>query len=128
MENKDTFKMTYSAKEREEIDRIRRKYLPREESKMEQLRALDARVNQRASRASISLGAIGAMVMGSGMSLVLSDLGTALGAAAFPLGIAVGVVGMAMLACAYPLYLRRLRKERERIAPEMLRLTEELMQ
>lgn len=94
---------------------------------MEQLRALDARATKRASAISIAVGVIGTLVMGTGMSLAISDFGAWLGELSFPAGIALGVIGMALLACAYPLYQHTLRKERAKIAPEILRLSEELL-
>jgi hypothetical protein len=65
--------------------------------------------------------------MGTGMSLAMTDIGSALGGLAMALGIVVGTVGMVLVALAYPLYNRVLRKEREKIAPEVLRLSEELL-
>lgn len=127
MKENETFKMTYSAQQQEEIQAIRKKYAPREESKMEQLRALDAQVNRRASMRAIVLGTVGAIVMGCGMSLVMSDFGALLGAAALPVGVVVGLAGILLLALAYPVYNRTLQKEREKVAPEILRLTDELM-
>lgn len=127
MENKDTFKMTYSASQQEEIQSIRKKYLPEEQDKMAQLRALDARVNSRAVRASVSVGVVGTLLLGLGMSFAMSDLGALIGQLALPIGIAVGAVGIAVLACAYPLYSRTLKKERQKAAPEIMRLTDELM-
>lgn len=126
MENQETFKMTYSAEEQEEVARIREKYLPPKADKMEQLRALDASATKKATAWAIALGVIGTLVMGAGMSLVMSDFGTLLGTAAIPVGIGAGVVGMAALGMAYPLYQHLLKKERARIAPEILRLTDEL--
>lgn len=128
MDNKETFKITYSAQQQEEIQSIRQKYAPKEESKMDQLRALDAAVNRKATMVSIVVGVIGSIVMGLGMSLVMSDLGLLLGSLALPVGIVIGVAGMAIVACAYPLYNRTLKKEREKAAPEIMRLTDELMQ
>lgn len=128
MENSDTFKMTYSAQQQEEIQAIRKKYAPQEEDKMQQLRALDAGATNKAVMASLIIGVLGALIMGIGMSLVMTDFGSLLGELALPVGIAVGVVGIVLLALAYPLYNRTLRKEREKIAPEILRLSEELMQ
>ncbi len=126
MENQETFKMTYSAEEQEEVARIREKYLPPKADKMEQLRALDASATKKATAWAIAIGVIGTLVMGAGMSLVMSDFGTLLGTAAIPVGIGAGVVGMAVLGMAYPLYQHLLKKERARIAPEILRLTDEL--
>lgn len=127
MENKETFRMTYSAEQQEEIQSIRQKYVAKEESKLDRLRALDEMVGRKATGLSIAVGVVGALVMGVGMSLVMSDFGAALGALACPVGIAVGAVGLAVLVCAYPLYLRTLKKERAKVAPEILRLTDELM-
>ena len=117
-----TFQYTYSAKEQEELKRIRSKYAPKEENKMELLRRLDAQVTQKATMYSIIVGVIGALILGAGMSCCL-----VWGGAVFVLGIIVGVLGLAIIGLAYPLYNRTLNKERKRIAPEILRLTEELM-
>ena len=127
MEDKESFKMTYSAQQQEEIQSIRQKYVPQEESKMDRLRALDARVTKKATMVSILVGVIGALLLGCGMSLIMSDFGTALGAAALPVGIIVGVIGMIPVALAYPVYNRTLKKEREKIAPQIIQLTDELM-
>ena len=127
MEHNDSFKMTYSAQQQEEIQSIRQKYVPKEESKMDKLRALDARVTQKATMVSIIVGIIGAMVLGCGMSLIMSDFGKALGDAAFPVGLVAGALGIALVALAYPVYHRTLKKEREKIAPQIMQLTDELM-
>lgn len=128
MENKDTFKMTYSAQQQEEIQAIRKKYAPKEEDKMETLRSLDAKVTTKATMAAILTGVLGAILLGTGMSLVMTDFGAFLGAVAFPAGIVIGLLGMGIIALAYPLYNHTLKKERKKIAPEILRLSEELMQ
>lgn len=126
MKEQETFKMTYSAQQQEEIEEIRKKYVPQPPDKMEQLRRLDASVSQKATAVSIAVGVVGTLLLGLGMSLTMTELGAKLGAAAMPLGIALGVVGLGILACAYPLYNRTLKKEREKIAPQILRLTDEL--
>lgn len=128
MDNKETFQMTYRAQEQDEIREIRKKYLPAEEDKMAKLRALDARAGRKATAVSVAVGVVGTLLLGIGMSLTMTDFGTfALGNLSLPVGIAVGVVGIAVLSCAYPLYTRTLAKERRRNAPEVLRLTDELM-
>ncbi len=128
MENKDTFKMTYSAGQQEEVDRIRRKYAPKEPDKMERLRALDASVEKKATAVSVAVGVIGTLILGIGMSLAMTDFGAILGASDFIVGILIGLFGIAVLGCAYPLYRRTLKKERKKIAPEILKLTDELTQ
>lgn len=122
MENKETFSYTYSAKQQEEIKKIREKYAPKEADKMEQLRRLDESVTQKGTVISLIVGIIGALVMGFGMSccMVWADK-------FFVLGIVVGIVGIALVCAAYPIYNYVVKKEREKIAPEIIRLTDELM-
>ena len=131
MENKEIFQYTYSAKEQEEIKAIRKKYAAaEEEDKMTQLRRLDGAVTQQAQAVSLVFGVVGALVLGTGMSLAMTDLGQILGAYAdwaMVLGILIGIVGIVLVCVAYPIYNRIVRKEREKIAPEILRLTDELM-
>ena len=118
----NTFQYTYSAKEQTAIREIRSKYLPKEENKMEQLQRLDASVAQKAVMYSLIVGIIGALILGLGMSCCM-----VFGNGWFIPGIGIGLIGMAVAAVAYPLYNHVLKKERERIAPEILRLTDELM-
>lgn len=127
MENKEGFSFTYSAEQQKEIEEIRKKYLPKEENKMEQLRKLHAIPTQKAQAASIAIGVIGALIMGTGMSLAMTEIGAVLGSLAMVLGIVVGIVGMVLIALAYPIYNRVLKKQREKIAPEILRLSDELL-
>lgn len=128
MDNKQSFHYTYSAEQQQEIQRIRQKYLPPEEDKMEQLRRLHHSADRKAKAWAITIGIIGALVLGIGMSLCMTELGDFLGGNAMFLGIPVGLVGMVLVALAYPVYNGILKKERQRIAPEILRLTDELMQ
>lgn len=126
MENQ-SFEYTYSPQQRQEVENIRRKYLPREEDKMERLRKLHYSASRKAQTWSIILGVIGALLLGTGMSLFLTELGAALGNLSMVIGIAAGLAGMVLAALAYPVYNKLLKAERERIAPEILRLTDELM-
>lgn len=122
MQNKETFSYTYSAKQQEEIKKIREKYLPKEADKMEQLRRLDESVTRKGTIVSLVVGIIGTLVMGFGMSCCMVWTDTML-----VLGIIVGIVGIAALSAAYPLYNYVTKKEREKIAPEIIRLSDELM-
>ena len=126
------FSYSYSAREQEEIKRIRKKYAEdsarTDESSIERLRRLDASVTKKGTTVSLIVGTLGSILMGSGMSLVMTDLGALLpGLLALFLGLAIGVVGIVGVALAYPIYKAITKKERERIAPEVLRISEELL-
>lgn len=130
MENKETFNYTYSSKEQEEIKNIRQKYMAPQEDGMARLRRLDESVTQKATICSLAAGIIGALVMGFGMSLAMTNLYEFFGmpqTIAMVIGIIVGLIGMAFAGLAYPIYNSVLKKEREKIAPEIIRLTDELM-
>lgn len=125
--NNETFKMTYSAKQQEEILAIRKKYAAPEKDKLEQLRALDNSASKKASCAALTLGIMGTLLFGLGMSIIMSDFGKLFGQFATPAGIISGIAGIIMLCCAYPLYVNVLKRERKRIAPEIMRLSDELI-
>ena len=128
MEEKNgTFSYTYSAKQQEEIKNIRKKYAAPEDDKMEQLRKLDRRATQKAQIRAIMLGVVGALILGVGMSLAMTDLAGFLGGTAMFVGIPVGLIGIVLVSLAYPAYNRALKREQQRIAPEILRLTDELI-
>ena len=130
MENKESFNYTYSAKEQEEIKAIRKKYTMQEqtEDKMAQLRRLDDGVYSKATTAALVVGIIGTLIMGIGMSLVMTEIGASLGPLmAMIVRVCLVVIAIILVCLAYPLYNRTLKKEREKIAPEILRLTDELM-
>ncbi len=122
MENKETFCYTYSANQQEEIKKIREKYVPKETDKMEQLRRLDRSVTQKGTAISLAAGIVGAILLGIGMccTMVWADR-------FFVPGIIVGIIGIAVLSASYPVYNYIIKKEREKIAPEIIRLTDELM-
>ena len=128
MENEHSFILTYSSQQQKEVEAIRKKYLPKEEDKMEQLRKLHAVPSTRAQTAALTIGIIGTLIMGSGMSLIMTQLGAALGILATVLGVILGIAGMICVALAYPIYNRVLRQQRQRIAPQILQLSDELLQ
>lgn len=77
----EKFSYTYSAPENQEVLRIRDKYLPREESKLEELKRLDSKVKRPANIFAYTFGAFSAIIMGAGMSLVMTDIGAVIGLA-----------------------------------------------
>ncbi len=133
-EEKDTFSYTYSAFQQKEVEAIRKKYIenddtPAEVDKMEQLRKLDASVTKKASIVALTVGIISTLIMGIGMSLVMTDIGAKIGmTTAMVLGVLIGIVGIIGIIVTYPLYQHIVRKERRKIASQILELTEELSQ
>ena len=118
----DSFQYTYSAPQQEEIKRIRAKYTPREEDKLETLRRLDESAARKGTSAALAVGILGTLVMGLGMSCCM-----VWGGSLFLPGLLLGLLGIAGVIAALPLYQHITKKERERIAPEILRLTDELL-
>lgn len=127
MDNSQSFEYTYSAAEQQEVAAIRKKYLPSEENKMEKLRKLHNSATQKAQTASLTVGVIGALILGTGMSLCMTELGALLGSFGMVIGIVIGFIGIVLVALAYPVFNHVQKAERARIAPEVLRLTDELL-
>lgn len=130
MKENETFKMTYSAGECEEIEKIRKKYTPAEPDKMKRLRDLDASAGKKALTVFLALMIVGALVMGFGMSLAMTELGETLGMSekiSMTVGIAIGLAGIILLALSYPISNATLKRERKKIAPEIIRLSDELI-
>ena len=119
---KKAFYYNYSPKQQDEVLRIREKYAPQEESLMDQVRRLDRSVTRKGQVWSLTLGILGMLLLGIGMSCAM-----VWAESWFVPGIVIGVAGIAILSLAYPVYTRITKKEREKIAPEILRLTDELM-
>ena len=124
-EKKETFTYTYSAKEQEEIKKIRDKYAPptKEETTMEQLRRLDESATKGATVVSLIVGIISALLLGVGMCCTMLPGWEAY----FIPGIAVGVVGIVGVIAAYPIYNHMVKCKRKKLAPEIMRLSDELM-
>ena len=124
MDNNTTFNYTYSAKEQEEIKRIREKYAAptKEETSMEQLRRIDASATKRATVVSLAVGIVSALILGVGMCCTM-----VWGGKLFIPGIIIGIIGIAGVSAAYPIYTRMVKKKRAELAPEIMRLTDELM-
>lgn len=125
MKQEDTnnsFTYAYSAAQQEEIRAIRQKYLPPQEDPMAQLRRLDESTTRKGTVVALCVGVMGTLVMGAGMSLCM-----VWGGLWFVPGILLGLLGMAAAAVAYPLYNRITEREKQRLAPQILKLTEQLL-
>lgn len=120
--NENVFQYTYSAPQQDEVKKIREKYLPKEETKMEQLRRLDESTTKKGLACSLMLGIVSSLILGIGMCCTLLWDGIL-----FIPGIIIGSIGIVGIGLAYPLNISITKKERERLAPEILKLTTELM-
>ena len=108
--------------------KIRTQYMEKEASGLDTLRALDAKVKRPANIFGYTFGSVSAIVMGAGMSLVMTDLGAILGMASVMVpGVAIGVVGLGMALVNYPIYKKILESRKKRFAPEILALSESIM-
>ena len=124
MDNNKTFSYTYSASQQEEIKKIRDKYTaPKQaEDKMEQLRRLDKSVTKPGTVISLIIGIISTLILGIGMCCTM-----VWGGDLFIIGIIIGVFGMIGVICAYPVYSAITKSRREKLAAEIIRLSNELI-
>ena len=91
---------------------------------------LDARVTKKATISSLVTGIVGALIMGTGMSLIMTDIGALLGiqeSISMVIGIVLGLLGIVLIGAAYPVYSKVLKAERKKAAPEILRISEALI-
>ena len=121
MENKP-FTYNYSAVRNKEVENIRRKYLPEEESKLETLQRLDCKVQSAGMIESLCFGIIGALVFGVGMCFFLEVF-----AGATWITVLFMIIGTLLMIPAYPIYKKIARKTKAELTPEILRLSEEIM-
>lgn len=121
MDNKDTFEYSYSAERAKEVEAIRRKYEDPSEDKFEQLKALDRQAERRGQILSIAIGIIGTLVLGTGMSMVMVGQ-----VPYFVPGIVIGIVGTLALSAAYPIYKRVTKKDRDKVAGQVLALVKQI--
>lgn len=121
MENASIFNYTYSAPQNQEIQAIRRKYLPREESKLEELRRLDQDVQNAGITESLIVGILGCMVFGLGLCMAMKIIGSSMA-----LGVVTGLIGVALMLPAYPIYRSVSGKVKAKLTPRILQLADEL--
>lgn len=118
--NNNTFTYSYSSKQQNEINEIRNKYIPKQTNKIDLIKKLDNKVTQKATMYSLISGVTGTLIFGIGMSCCMvwnKNL----------IGIIVGILGIILISISYPLYNFVLKRERKRIAPQMLKLTDEVL-
>lgn len=111
------------------VQKIRTQYTEKQHTELDALKALDAKVKKPANVFAYTYGSASAIVMGAGMSLVMTDIGAMIGMAKTMVpGIAIGVVGMGMAISTYPIYKKILNSRRNKYAPEIMKLSDKIMQ
>ena len=108
--------------------KIRAQYMEKQVSELDELRKLDAKVKRPANVFAYLFGGVSAVIMGAGMSLVMTDIGSTIGIenALIP-GIVIGVVGLAMAVLNYPMYKGILNSRRKKYSAEILELSEKIL-
>lgn len=119
--NENAFSYTYSAPCNQEVLNIRKKYLPKEETKLEELKRLDSLVQNSGVMESLILGVGGCLVFGLGLCLAMKVIGNAMW-----LGILLNLIGTVGMIFAYPVNRKIYNKVKTEHTPRILELTAEL--
>lgn len=121
MDSDKTFSYTYRANDRQEALRIRKRYLPPEENKLEELKRLDNLVQSAGITAALTVGILGCLLFGLGLCLAMEVIGNVRW-----LGILLGLAGGAAMLMAYPLHRKAHESAKRKHTPRILELAEEL--
>ena len=116
MNGEGVFRYSYSARYNEEVQAIRSKYLPKRESRPEELKRLDRRVKTAGTAQALALGIVGCLIFGFGMCLAIQVIGSSIAPGAF-----VGAWGIAIMAAAYPVqrsFFRKTKAKHQARIPE----------
>ena len=109
------------------VEKIRSQYTEAKHTDLDELKALDAKVKKPAKVFGFTYGSIGAIVMGAGMSLVMTDIGAMLGMTETLIpGIAVGIAGLAMVLTTYPIFQKILNSRKKKYAGQIMELSERI--
>lgn len=110
------------------VQKIRTQYTEKEHTELDELKALDAKVRKPAIAFAYTFGTISALVIGSGMSLVMTDIGSKIGIEdGMVPGIVIGCVGLVMALVNYPIYKNKLANRRKKYADQIIALSDKLM-
>ena len=110
------------------VQKIRTQYTEKQHTELDELKALDAKVKKPANVFAYTYGSVSAIIMGAGMSLVMTDIGATIGlASAMVPGIVIGVMGLCMALSTYPIYKRILNSRKKKYAPKIMALSEKIM-
>ena len=111
------------------VQKIRTEYTEKESTQLDALKKLDSKVKKPANAFAYAFGSVSAIIMGSGMSLVMTDIGGIIGIAnpMIP-GIVTGIIGMLMAIINYPVFKKILASRRKKYAKEIIALSDKIME
>ena len=110
------------------VQKIRTQYTEKQHTELDALKELDAKVKRPANVFAYTYGSISAIIMGSGMSLVMTEIGQILSLAhPMVIGIIIGIAGMGMALTTYPIYKKLLSSRKKKYAARILALSEKIM-
>ena len=110
------------------VENIRAQYMEKESTELDALHELDAKVKRPANVFAYTFGSISAIIMGAGMSLVMTDIGATIGiSSALVPGIAIGIVGLCMALLTYPMYKGILNMRKKKYGAEIISLSDKIL-
>ncbi len=110
------------------VQKIRTQYTEKEHSAVDELKELDLKVKRPANVFAYIFGSISAIIMGAGMSLVMTDIADTVGIQdPMIYGIIIGIVGMLMAIINYPIYKSILSSRRKKYADKIIALSDKIM-
>ena len=111
------------------VQKIRSQYTEKQHTELDALKELDAKVKRPANVFAYVYGSLSAIIMGAGMSLVMTDIGAMIGLTSTMVpGIVIGIIGLGMALTTYPIHKSILASRKKKFAPQILKLSEKLMQ
>lgn len=110
------------------VQKIRTQYTEKQYTELDALKAMDKKVKRPVNVFAYTYGSVSAIIMGAGMSLVMTEIGAMVGLTNTMVpGIIIGIVGMVMSLLNYPIYKKVLNARKKKFAPEILKLSEKIM-
>lgn len=111
------------------VQKIRTQYTEKEHAQLDALKELDSKVKRPANVFAYTFGSVGAIIMGSGMSLVMTEIGSMIGMETGMIpGIIIGIIGLIIVIINYPIYKGILSSRRKKYAEQIIALSDEIME
>lgn len=110
------------------VQKIRTQYVESKMSPLDSLKRLDTKVKRPVNIFTYVFGSLGAIILGAGMSLIMTDIGKTIGVAS-PMapGVVIGVIGMLMAIANYPIYKSMMNSRRKKYKEQIMKLSDTIM-